>query len=64
MVSYTVADIPVLHSLNRLTDYHSSHICAVYPRYFVNLATIRTFASSNDKNEDGNRKITIAPLAG
>jgi len=36
------------HSERPQSYYHSSHFCAVYPRYFVNLATIRTFASSND----------------
>ena len=28
---------------------HLSHSCAIYPRYFVNLATFRTFASSKEK---------------
>ena len=36
---------------------------AEYPRFLAVSATIRTFASSNDKNEDGNRKNTITPLA-
>jgi RimJ/RimL family protein N-acetyltransferase len=39
--------------------YHSSHICAVYPRFFVNLATIRTFASSNDKKKMETERILL-----
>ena len=41
--------------------YHSSHICAVYPRFYVNLATIRTFASSNIKKKMETEKILLRP---
>ena len=42
-----------------------NHIfCAIYPKYLVNLATICTFTSSKDENEDGNRKDLITSLAG
>ena len=40
---------------------HSSHICAVYPRFFVDLATIRTFASSNDKKKMETERILLRP---
>ena len=41
--------------------YHSSHICTVYPRFFVDLATIRTFASSNDKKKMETERILLRP---
>ena len=38
--------------------------CKEYPKNLALSVTIRNFAASNYKKEDGNRKIIIAPLAG
>ena len=55
----TKKDLLILIGLNIQQSkgeyYHSSHICAVYPSFFVNLATIRTFASSKGKKMETER---------